>query len=274
MPIRAALKAVAILAGVGVAGLASVAPASRAAQPPKPAISEEASAAVAQMGKSLQADQFSFQARTLRVYADTNGQPLHIAHAMKVTLRRPDRLRVDLTGDDGSTKLIYDGKTAVLWGVDSNKYASTAVPGTIQGMLETMMGRLHVDFPLADFLTDAPDKSILFGVSSGREVNTVTIDGVPCRHLLLSQPPGIELELWVEKNDRSLPRRLIATYRDLPGQPSFVAEMSDWDFSAHPSDADFAFQPPDGAVQIELKPPTTAKAPATAKTPAKQKGGG
>jgi len=274
MSIRAALKAGAIFAALGVAGLAGFVPASRAAHPPKLAISEEASTAIAEMGKSLQADQFSFQVRTLRVYADPNGQPLHIAHAMKVTLRRPDRLRVDVTGDDGSTKLIYDGQTAVLFGVDSKKYASTAVPNTIQGMLETMMGRLHVDFPLADFLTDAPDKSILFGVNSGREVNTVTIDGVPCRHLLLAQPPDIDLELWVEKNDQALPRRLVATYRDLPGQPSFIAEMSDWDFSAHPSDADFAFQPPEGAVQIELKPPATAKAPATTKAPAKQKGGG
>jgi hypothetical protein len=265
MSIRAALRAVAILAGVGVAGLAGFAPASRAAQPAKPAISEDASAAIADMGKSLQADQFSFQARTLRVYTDTNGQPLHIAHEMKITVRRPDRLLVDVTGDDGSTKLVYDGKNAVLLGVDSKKYASTAVPDTIQGMLETMMGRLHVDFPLADFLTNAPDKSILFGVTAGREVNTVTIDGVPCRHLVLTQPPNIELELWVEKNDRALPRRLIATYAGLPGQPSFVAEMSDWDFSVHPTDEEFAFQPPQGAVQVELKPPATAKAPAKAK---------
>ena len=67
--------------------------------------------------------------------------------------------------------------------------------------------------------------------------------------------PGIALELWVEKNDRALPRRLIVTYHNLLGRPSFVAELFDWDFSVHESDADFAFQPPEGAVQIELKPP-------------------
>ena len=76
-----------------------------------------------------------------------------------------------------------------------------------------------VDFPLADFVTDAPDKSFLSGVTSGREINTVTIDGVPCRHLLFTQPPGIELELWIEKNDTAVPRRLIVTYRSEPAQP-------------------------------------------------------
>jgi hypothetical protein len=81
-------------------------------------------------------------------------------------------------------------------------------------MLETQMGRLGVDFPLADFLTDAPDKSVLFGVTSGREVNTVMIEGVRRRHLL------------------SLPRCLIATYRSLPGRPNFVGEFSDWNLSS------------------------------------------
>jgi hypothetical protein len=248
------------LLAAGLFSLAVMAPALAASPAAKPTITEEAGAAVAQMGKSLLADQFSFQARTLRVYADPNGQALHIAHAMKVTLRRPDRLRVDLTGDDGSTKLFYDGKTAVLLGVEAKKYVTIPVPNTLQGMLETVMGRSGVDFPLADFLTDAPDKSFLFGVTSGGDVGVVTIDGVACRHLLFTQPPGIELELWVEKNERSLPRRLIVTYRSQPGQPSFIAEFSDWNFSVHPADAEFVFQPPEGATQVELKAATAAKA--------------
>jgi hypothetical protein len=266
MSIKMSLRTVAILAGLGGAGVAALAPVGHAAGPPRQSISEDARAAVAQMGKSLLADQFSFQVRTLRVYADPNGQPLHIAHTMKVALHRPDKLLIDVAGDDGSTRLIYDGKTVVLYGVDTKKYATIPVPNTIQGMLEKVMGRLGVDFPLADLLTDSPDKSFLFGVTSGREVNTVTIDGVPCRHLLFMQPPGIDLELWVEKNDRSLPRRLIATYRTLPDQPSLVAEFSDWNFAIHPSDADFVFQPPEGATQIELQP-------ARVVAPAKPKGG-
>jgi hypothetical protein len=265
MPTKVSLKVAALLAGLGVAGVGGLAAAGYAASPPKQTISEDVRAAVVQMGKSLSADQFSFQARTLRVYADTNGQPLHIAHSMKVIVRRPDKLLIDVTGDDGSTKFVYDGKTMVLFGVDTKRYSSLPVPNTIQGMLEKVMGRFGVDFPLADLLTSSPDKSFLFGVTSGREVNIVTIDGVPCRHLLFSQPPGIELELWVEKNDRALPRRLIVTYRDLPDHPSFVAELFDWNFSIHPSDSEFVFQPPEGAVVVELKPAAT-------KAPAKPKG--
>ena len=243
-------------------------PAIHAAAQPKAAISEEASSALLRMGQSLRAEQFSFQARTIRVYSDASGQPLHIFHTLKVTVHRPNRMLVDVTGDDGVTKLVFDGKTAVVYSATQKKYATIPVPeGTIAGMLQEAVGRLGIDFPLADFLTEAPDKAFLTGITEGRVVNTVTIDGVPCLHMFFSQPPGIELELWLEKNEQSLPRRLIVTYRSLPGQPNFIAEFSDWNFSIQTSDADFVFQPPADATQLQLKP-VAATAP-----PAKGKGG-
>jgi hypothetical protein len=229
----------------------------------KPAISEDASLAIARMGATLRSKEFSFQVRTIRVSANNAGELLHIEHTFKVTVRRPDRLLVDGTGDDGPRRLIYDGKTAVLVLDGGKKYASLPVPETIDGMMRVVIGHFGVDFPLADFLTDAPDKAFLSGVTAGREVGSAMIDGVQCRHLVFSQPPGIELELWVEANDQSLPRRLIVTYHALPGEPNFVAEFSDWNFTAHPPDADFQFEPPDGAEQLQLgiatKQPTGAK---------------
>jgi hypothetical protein len=197
--------------------------------------------------------------QTIRVYADASGQPLHIYHDSEITVRRPDRLLATRTGDDGASKILYDGKTLVVYGAAANKYLSIPVPGTIEGMLKEAMGRFGIDFPLADFLTDTPAKAILSGVTSGRVVNTVTIDGTPCLHLFFSQPPGIELELWLEKNDKALPRRLIVSYRALPGEPNFIAGFSDWNFSIHPSDAEFAFQPPAGATQVALKPAAPPK---------------
>jgi hypothetical protein len=170
-----------------------------------------------------------------------------------------------MTGDDGSNKLVFDGKAVTVFSAQDKKYVSIPVPeGTIEGMPKEAVGRIGIDFPLADFLERGSEQGISHRSNGRQVVNTVTIDGVPCDHLFFSQPPGIELELWLEKNDRSLPRRLIVTYRSLPGQPNFIAEFSDWNFNIHSSDADFVFQPPADAVQAQLKP---AAAP-----PAKRKG--
>jgi hypothetical protein len=260
-----ALGALALGYGIGIPPLAMTT--AYGAQQKKPAISEEASAALIRMGQSLRsAEQLSFQARTIRVYGDANGQPLHIFHSLNVAAHRPNRLLVNVSGDDGTSKLVFDGKTAFIYSAAQNKYASIPVPeGTIEAMMKEAMGRLGVDFPLADFLSEAPSKAFLTGVTSGSVVNTITIDGSPYLHLLFSQPPGIELELWLAKNDQSLPRRLIVTYRDLPGQPNFIAEFSEWNLAARLPDGDFAFQPPAGAEQMQLKPAAAQPTPAKGK---------
>ncbi len=91
----------------------------------------------------------------------------------------------------------------------------------------------------------------------------MTIDGAATNHFTLFQPPGLELELWLAKTDQALPDRIFITYRTVPGQPNFIAEFSNWNFSVAPTDADFTFQPPEGAKQVELKaaaaPPAKAK---------------
>jgi hypothetical protein len=223
-----------------------------AAPPAQPAISPDVGAAVAAMGKTLQAPAYSVQVRTIRV-SDQSGDWVHVFHTSKLTVRRPDRLLDVRTGDDGQSELVYDGKTLVVALDGGKKYASLPVPSTIEAMLREAVGKLGVDLPVADLLADDPAKAFMSGVTAGREVGTVVIDGVECRHLLFGQP-GIELELWIEKNERAVPHRLIVTYRSLQGEPAFIAEFSDWNFDAHPSDADFVFQPPAGATKVALRP--------------------
>ena len=241
-----------LCAGVGVGFLPPGGTVAVAQTVPKSSISDEARSAITQMGKTLMEKSFSLQARTIREYKGDGGLPLHIEHEFKVTVRRPDRLLVNVSGDDGQRTLIYDGKTVVIARDNGNDYATLPVPDTIQRMMYVVMGRFGIDFPLADFLTDDPAKAFLTGVTSGREINIVTIDGVPCRHLLFMQPPGIELELWVENNDRAVPHRLIVTYNALPTKPRFVAEMFDWNFTVQPADAEFAFKPPEGAKVLDF----------------------
>src|SRR5262249_48956377 len=164
-----------------------------------------------------------------------------------------DGLAARVTGDDGSEDLIYDGKTVALASLDKKKYvAMPAAPGGIQSMLARLMVEWNVDFPLADFFADAPSKAFLSAVKYGSQVGTTMIDGVESRHLFFSQKGGIDLELWLDKTEQALPRRLIVTYRMLPGHPNFIALFSDWNLTAHASDAEFVFTPPAGMTKSEI----------------------
>ena len=134
---------------------------------------------------------------------------------------------------------------------DSNKYLSVPVTGDLEQMFRTVSERLDVDFPLADLLAAAPDKAFMNGITTGYELDPVMINGAEARHFLFTQPPGIELELWTEKTDRALPLRLIVTYRSLPGEPRFIAELSNWKLDPTLADSEFVFTPPAGATEIK-----------------------
>jgi Predicted periplasmic protein (DUF2092) len=100
------LRHLAVIGGLLAAGIlgatGAVCSAAEPAKQAKPSVSPEASAALLRMGQTLRADQFSFQANTIRVYSDTNGEFLHIFHTLRVVVRRPNRLSAESTGDDGS----------------------------------------------------------------------------------------------------------------------------------------------------------------------------
>ena len=253
-----------LLASTTIGAMSTMLAAARAEDPTAALIGEEANTALARMNKTLMSKEFSFRSHTVRAYVGSNGELLHIAHTAKIVVRRPDRLLVDATGDDGATKMLYDGKTLVVYDVTQKQYASVPAPGNIDAMLDLAENRMGADFPLADLLSGNPEKSVLAGVTSGGQVGTATIDGVSCRHFYFIQAPDLEMELWVEDNERALPRRVFITYRSLPGHPTFLAELSDWDLSIHPTDAEFTFQPPAGVTQVEMKAKAGA-APAPAK---------
>jgi len=264
MRIVVKLRHLAIAAGLAAGAISAILAPVSAQGPQGTATNEETSAVIGRMSKTLMGNQFSFRADTLRAYVGANGELLHIGHTLKTVVRRPDKLLVDATGDDGSTKLIYDGKTLVIYNVAQKQYARIPVSGKIEEMLEAAEKRLGIDFPLADLLTANPGESVLAGVTAGGQVGTVTIDGVKSRHFFFIQPPDLDMELWIEDSERALPRRVFVKYRTLPGHPTFFAELSDWNLSVQPTDADFTFQPPAGVTEVELKPRTDA-APASAK---------
>src|SRR5262245_8679747 len=86
------------------------------------AIDPAAKDAVTRMGRTLSTGVFYFQTDTIRQFEKDN-LPLHVFHSAQVLVRRPDRLMVHITGDDGQTQIAYDGTTLTLFGVTVNKYS-------------------------------------------------------------------------------------------------------------------------------------------------------
>jgi hypothetical protein len=202
------------------------------------------------MAETLAKGTYAFDFTTFREYED-DGLLLHIGHHASVVVRRPDKLSVDIDGDDGNIRITYDGSQLTVYNVTQNRYIEMPITGSIETMLRAAAEKFGVDFPLADFLADKPGQSFLSGAIYGTKVNEVTIDGQECGHYFFAQPPGIEFELWTESDKASVPRRLVVTYRSLPGQPQFLATFSDWQLNVDAPDSEFVAEIPADATKAE-----------------------
>jgi hypothetical protein len=82
-------------------------------------------------------------------------------------------------------------------------------------------------------------------------VGTERLRGVDCDHVALRNPDA-DLQLWIDRGERPLVRRVVITYRSLPGQPSFWADLEEWSLSPKLAESAFMFTPPAGAERIRF----------------------
>ncbi len=54
----------------------------------------------------------------------------------------------------------------------------------------------------------------------------------------------VDFQVWIADGDAPLPRRIVMTYKNDPGQPQFSADFVDWDMKPRISQQTFAFELP------------------------------
>jgi hypothetical protein len=191
-----------------------------------------------------------------RVSADMDeptgtGQLAQFHRTSEITVAKPDRLYEKTDADEGSWSAWYSGKKLVVLARDSNTYATEAVPGRIDRMLDYMADKYDLVMPMADLLAGRTYKSLLANVESSRYVGLHSVGDTQCHHLLMHQE-NIDWQIWIDAGKLPLPRKLVITYKQTPGQPQYVATMDHWDLSPTISKDTFKFTPPADSKAVSM----------------------
>ena len=199
------------------------------------------------------ADHFSVFIRTGYDVVQESGQKIEFGETRKITVNRPDHIRIEVERSDGQKGLtIYDGKDLTIYMVNQNVYAVDSKPGTIDDAIKYAVNDLHIQVPLAMMMmTTLPDE-LESRIDSVDYVEKTTIGDAPCDHLAVRLNTGVDFQIWIAQGDQPLPRRIVITYIQEKGQPQFWADFSDWNLAPDISDALFVFTPPDGAERIQF----------------------
>jgi len=209
------------------------------------------------MATLMKAAEFLAKAQRFSVTVDIGydieqdwGQKLEFGATRKLTVRRPDRMAVDITDRDGTRRgFRFDGKQLAFFGLDEKVYATAQKSGDIDAALGYFIRDLQMPLPLAEIVSNNLPKVLKDRVSEAYLVEEATIAGTRCDHLALRNNL-VDAQLWVAKGDQPVLQRIVLTYKRENGQPQFWANFHDWNFSPEAPDALFTFTPAEGATRI------------------------
>ena len=173
-----------------------------------------------------------------------------LTNVRRVAVERPNHLAADATGDTLSRASWYDGRTVTVLDKEHNVYATIEAPGTIDATFDRLQDEYGVVLPLADLLYSDPYAVLMAGVTYGRYLGLHQAAGVDCHHLAFSQET-IEWQIWIDAGDEPLPRKLVISYVQEPGEPQYSAVIRRWTTDAKVPEGLFAFEAPEGAQKID-----------------------
>ena len=185
-----------------------------------------------------------------------SGQKIEFNEIRKITVDRPNHIRTSVTQSDGDTgQFIFDGKVITLSNASENVYAQTDHPGDLDSTIRYAVATMGIRVPLARFLTTtfpAYLERMVTGEVVYVEKNTL---GPMSTDHIAGQLEDVDYQFWIAKD--LLPRRIVLTYKNAPGQPQFWADFSDWDLAPKISSQTFIFKPTKGAEKIPSMLPVT-----------------
>ena len=248
--LRTALATLAIVLAFGAAPvLAATDAPSAAAMDQDP----EAKAILMKMAEFIaKAPAFSMALRSGYDAIQEDGQYIEFGEKRRILLQRPDLLRVETERSDGEQNvLLFDGKEITAFKAEDNVYSRIEKPGTVDDALVYLVRDLQFTLPLARLLHTGFPQQMEKKLTAISYVEENTLFDVVTDHLAI-RSEGVDMQLWVAQGDEPLPRRIILTYMNAPGQPQFRGDFSDWSLSPKVATDSFSFTPPKDAEKIPV----------------------
>ncbi len=179
------------------------------------------------------------------------GQKVQFDGTAHLQVRRPNKLHVEVKTDRKHREFFYDGKTFTLFGRRVNYYATVPAPPTLRELAIELAKRYGIEPPLADLFFWGSEDNRASDLRSAIDLGPSTIGGTECEQYALREE-GVDWQVWIQKGDTPLPRKLVITTTSDPAQPQYVSVLK-WNLTPKLEDAIFRFTPPQGAMRIVLQ---------------------
>ena len=198
------------------------------ATPPKPDLEPKAIELLKAVSSRLAAAHtLSFTAVQIFESPSRQGPPLAYAKKTDVTLQRPDRMRVIISGDGPASAFYYNGKTMMAFAPAENLLAVSDAPPTIDATLEAVYHSAGIFFTFTDLVVSDPYKDMAEGLTLAYYVGQSHVVAGTTTDMVAYIDNGVFIQLWIGTEDK-LPQMVRAMFLDDPEKLRSQVEFSNW----------------------------------------------
>jgi hypothetical protein len=221
------------------------------AQTAKPVLDSGAMSALQSMGAYLRTLK-TFQVEAVTTNEDVLEDGLKTQYAGKVSIlaQMPGRLRADVSNERVDRMYLYDGKTFTLFAKRLNYYATVPAPATLGQLADKLDENYGISVPLSDLFRWGTPGWSTEGITAARDLGPSDVEGTTCQHYAFRQDE-IDWQIWIQKGDNALPRKLVITTKTDEARPQTSAVYT-WNLAPSFNDAAFTFDPPAGTGKVVL----------------------
>ncbi len=193
---------------------------------------------------------FSFSVDANYDVTQPSGQKIEFGETYHVLLSRPDALRIDFEDRDSSERrILFNGSTMTMFTPGQEFYGSLKKPGSVDQIINYIVKDLETPIPMSVLLVTSAPQELRNRVTEVTLVGDETLDGTPVYHLA-ARASDIDFQVWIAHGGAPVPRRVVITYKQAPGEPQFSAMLNDWNFNPDIKPSNFIFNAPPGAKPI------------------------
>ena len=215
---------------------------------PAQVVSPQAQAVLDRMTAYLRGLQtFAIDARSTRDEVVAYGYKLQNNEHSDLVVQRPNKLRADISGDIRNRSIVYDGAKLAMYSPDDAAYVRVGAPDSLEKLIGGLLDA-GVEMPMIDVLYQGATGTLTEAVHGGVLVGDSTIDGTACDHLAFRQA-NVDWQLWVQKGDQPLPRKIVITTRYEVGDPQYQVIMN-WNLKPKIDKSTFVFTAPEGTTEV------------------------
>ncbi|MDA2919900.1 DUF2092 domain-containing protein [Desulfobacterota bacterium AH_259_B03_O07] len=183
---------------------------------------------------------YTFKAEIMFDNILSSGRKVQYSAEEKVFVQKPNKVYIEYISDLGGKKFWYDGNNLTLLDPISGLYSKVKVPNSIDQAFDEIWDEYEYSPPFSELLFVNPYKAMTENVKAGIYVGSSKVFGVQCQHLAFIEN-NLDWQIWIEEGQRKIPRKMVITYKTIPGSPQLIAILKDWIFDQ--SFSKFVFTP-------------------------------